>query len=548
MSYSGQPSARSTTSTSSSCVQPCCWVNGCQRTWRSSSASCRVSMVAEARPPRGRIQLVAAVVGAASLGAEIAAARLLAPYFGASTIVWANTIATVLVALSAGYWVGGRLADRDPTLRGLCRLVLGAAVLLAVVPFVAGPFLRTAVDALDAIDAGAFVGSLIAVMVLVAAPVLLLGAVAPYAVRLSVGTVEEAGTVTGRLYAISTLGSLVGVFLAALVLVPFVGTRRTFLAFALALAAVAVVGLARRALLAPLAVAALMLVPAGTVKATTGGDRLLAETETEYGYARVVEDPQGDRWLELNEGQARHSLLRAGGAYLTGDYWDEALVLPWSTGRRAPPRRIAILGSAAGTMARAYGHFFRTDVDAVELDGRLTDIGRRWFDLRGPHLHAITADARPFLRATHERYDLIVVDAYRQPYVPFYLATREFFSLARSRLRPGGVVMVNVGHPERSEALERVLGATMGAVFAHVARDPSEDTNTQLVGSDAPLSGARLASAASRLPPALRPIAVAAAARLRPRLGGGRVYTDDVAPVEWLIDASIVKVAADGGD
>src|SRR3954464_14346599 len=138
------------TSGSSSCVQPCCCVNGCHRTLRSSAASSWVSMDAEARPPRGRIEVVAAVVGASSLGAEIAAARLLAPYFGASTIVWANTIATVLVALSAGYWVGGRMADRDPTLRGLCRLVLASAALLAVVPFVAGPFLRTAVEALDA--------------------------------------------------------------------------------------------------------------------------------------------------------------------------------------------------------------------------------------------------------------------------------------------------------------------------------------------------------------------------------------------------------------
>src|SRR4051794_24809743 len=199
-------------------------------------------MSGEARWQRGRIEVVAAVVGASSLGAEIAAARLLAPYFGASTIVWANTIATVLVALSAGYWIGGRMADRDPTLRGLCRLVLASAGLLAAVPFVAGPFLRTAVDALDAIEAGAFAGSLLGVLVLVAAPVVLLGAVAPYAVRLSVRTVEEAGQVTGRLYAISTLGSLAGVFLAALVLVPFVGTHRTFLAFAVALAFAAALG------------------------------------------------------------------------------------------------------------------------------------------------------------------------------------------------------------------------------------------------------------------------------------------------------------------
>src|SRR3954471_13755195 len=250
VSKSVQPSARSTISGSSSSVQPCCCVNGCQRTLRSSAASSWVSMDPEARPPRGRIQLVAAVVGASSLGAEIAAARLLAPWFGASTIVWANTIATVLVALSAGYWVGGRLADRDPTMRGLCKLVLGAAVLLALVPFVAGPFLRTSVDALDSVSAGAFAGSLLGVLVLIAAPVVLLGAVAPYAIRLAVRTVEEAGRVSGRLYAISTLGSLAGVFLSALLLIPFAGTRRTFLAFAVSLAVVAALGLRGRGLVA----------------------------------------------------------------------------------------------------------------------------------------------------------------------------------------------------------------------------------------------------------------------------------------------------------
>ena len=112
----------------------------------------------------------------ASLGAEIAAARLMAPFFGASTIVWANTIGVVLVALSVGYWLGGRIADRHPHLRGLCLLVLAAAVLIAVVPFVARPFLDVSVDALDEISAGGFVGSLVGVLVLIAVPVILLGA------------------------------------------------------------------------------------------------------------------------------------------------------------------------------------------------------------------------------------------------------------------------------------------------------------------------------------------------------------------------------------
>ncbi len=495
--------------------------------------------------PSRRIELLAAVVGAASLGAEIAAARLLAPWFGASTIVWANTIATVLVALSAGYWIGGRLADRDPTLAGLSRVVLAAAALLALVPFVAGPFLRVSVDALDSVEAGAFAGSLLAVLVLVAAPVVLLGTVAPYAVRLSVRAVDEAGRVSGRLYAISTLGSLAGVFASALVLIPLVGTRRTFLAFALALALAAVPALGRRFVLAPVGVALLLAIPVGTVKAT-GDARVVWDRETEYQYARVVQERSGERRLELNEGEAVHSLYRPG-EWLTGDYWDEMLVAPFAAAGAGTPRSVAILGNAAGTTARAYGHFFpHARVDGVELDGALSDVGRRLFDLHGPGLHLHTADARPFLRRATRRWDAIVVDAYRQPYIPFYLATREFFAEVRDHLGARGVVAVNVGHPEGSDRLEQVLTATMGDVFEHVVRDPSETTNSVLVASRAPLGAGALRRAARTLPAALRPVAEATAARLAPGLPGGRVYTDDVAPVEWLVDASIVRVAAHG--
>jgi len=129
------------------------------------------------------LEILVFVVGASSLGAEIAAARLLAPWFGASTIVWANTIAIVLVALSVGYAIGGRLADRDPTISGLSRVVLAAAVLIAIVPFVSGPFLRASVSAFDNLSIGTFVGSLLGVSVLIAVPLLLLGMVSPYAVR-----------------------------------------------------------------------------------------------------------------------------------------------------------------------------------------------------------------------------------------------------------------------------------------------------------------------------------------------------------------------------
>ncbi|HEV7614975.1 MAG TPA: fused MFS/spermidine synthase [Solirubrobacterales bacterium] len=480
-------------------------------------------------------------VGAASLGVEIAAARLLAPYFGASTIVWANTIGVVLVALSVGYWFGGRYADRHPHLRGLCLLVLAAALLIAVVPFAARPFLGFSVDAFETVSVGGFAGSLFGVLILVAVPVTLLGAAAPWAVRLAVDEMDRSGEVVGRLYAISTAGSLLGTMASALLLIPLLGTQRTFFVFALMLALVASAGIGWRAVLVPALLALGLAIPVGTIKAAAG-ERVLYETETTHQYARVVERSDESRALELNEGQAVHSLWRPG-TYLTGDYWDGPLVLG-SAARRAPPRRIAILGNAGGTVARAFGHFFPdTAVDAVEIDAELTELGRRFLGLDNPRMHAFAEDARPWLERAAGGYDAIMVDAYRQPYIPFYLTTREFFELARERLAPGGLTVVNVGHPEGSDELERVLGRTMAAAFPRVLRYPIEPTNTLLVGGDGDFSAARLRGNAAALPAALRPLAVSAAAALEPRLPGGEVYTDDRAPVEWLVDSSLLEYA-----
>jgi len=493
------------------------------------------------------LEVLVFAVGAGSLGAEIAAARLLAPWFGASTIVWANTIAVVLVALSIGYALGGRFADRDPRPAGLARIVLVAAALLAVVPFVSGPFLHQAVRAVDELSAATFVGSLFGVGALLALPLVLLGMVSPYAVRLEVDHVDDAGRTAGRLYAISTVGSLTGTFLSALLLIPVVGTRRTFLVLAAAMALSALPHLAGarvRAAVVPAVILGLIALPTGTVKAADGSSRVIWEKETEYQYARVVQNADGKRTLELNEGHAVHSLYRPG-EWLTGDYWDEMLVLALAGGH-APPRSVAILGNAAGTTARSIGHYFPdTSVDAVEIDGALTTVGRELFDLRGPRLHTHTADARPWLRKSTQTYDVIMVDAYRQPYIPFYLATREFFALVREHLAPGGLVVINVGHPEQSDQLEKVLSATMRAEFGadNVWRDPAEPTNVMLVGSTATDPAGRLAGAAAGLPPDLAEVARATSARITGSLAGGRVYTDDLAPVEWLVDTSLAEVA-----
>ncbi len=176
-------------------------------------------------------------------------------------------------------------------------------------------------------------------------------------------------------------------------MIPLLGTQRTFIAFALAIALVAAIGLRGRWTAVPVLIAAALAIPVGTVN------------------VRVLEQPVGDRILELNEGQAVHSLYRPGG-HLTGRCWDGLMVVPFAV-RRRPPRSIAILGNAAGTAARSFGNFFpAARVDGVEIDGELTELGYRYFDLGGPHLRTFTADARPWLRGSEdaERFPSVLRD------------------------------------------------------------------------------------------------------------------------------------------
>ncbi len=506
--------------------------------------------------------LLVFTTGACTMGAEIAGARLLAPYFGDSTIVWANTIAIVLVALSIGYWLGGKLADRRPELRSLCWTVLGGAVLVTLIPFFARPFLGASVEAFDELSVGVFAGSLVGVLVLLAVPVMIFGAVSPWALRLAMDSsdVEHAGQLAGRLYALSTAGSLVGTLLSAMVTIPLIGTQRTFILFALVVAVVASVGVRKLwPALIPAAVACASLIPVGTIKASSVGE-VIFETETPHQYVRVVEMDDGERRLELNEGQAIHSIYRPG-EYLVGNYWDEHLVLPFVasplvTGVKGPargpgwPHQVAILGNAAGTVARAYGHFFPgTRVDAVEIDGKVTEVGREYFGLDNPGMQVYDEDARPWLRATKQAYDVIMVDAYHQPYIPFYMATKEFFELVRDRLVPGGVVLINVGHPESSDALEENLTATLKQVLPFVLRDPVTDTNTMLVGSAEPIEPGNILRATEGksppIPDPLHGLALDTAVRTGPALTGGDIWTDDHAPVEWLVDLSLLEYAGE---
>ncbi len=499
---------------------------------------------ANGRP--GGLALGALVFGAGigALATEITASRLLAPYFGSSTIVWANLIGIVLAALAVGYWLGGRVADRRPRPTLLGAIVLIAAGCVAAIPFVAEPFLDLTVEGLDEASAGAVIGSFVAVLLLFAPPVVLLGMVSPFAIRLAVDSIETAGAVAGRLYALSTAGSLVGTFLSALILIPAIGTQRTFLVIAALLAASACFLLGVRYLVVAGLLAALLLLPPGAVKAEAG---LLHEETSYHQYIQVVERSDGRRVLHLNEGVAVHSVWQPGENVLTGGVWDAFLALPPLLGR--PLERVAILGNAAGTTARALGAYYPdAEIDGVELDPAVSRVGRRYFGLEdNPRLTVHDTDARPFLRRTDRRYDLIVVDAYHQPYVPFYLATREFFSLVRGRLAPGGIVALNVAGVPGDRRLVNGIGRTVAAELPQVLEWPALRFNTLVLGLTDPLAPDELDRRLENGPTDLAPLRALLARDVRALRTSGRAWTDDRAPVEWITDRMIIAYAAEGG-
>jgi spermidine synthase len=284
---------------------------------------------------------------------------------------------------------------------------------------------------------------------------------------------------------------------------------------------------------------ALLLVPAGHVK------RSLYEAESEYQFIRVLEEG-GVRKLELNEGVAVHSEWRRD-SVLTGGYWDLFLMLPPLLER--PPQHMLVIGNAGGTIARAYGRYYpRVAIDGVEIDGKVNDVARRYFGAGdNPRLHLITADGRPFLQRTRNRYDLIVLDAYRQPYVPFQLATQEFFELARRHLRLGGGIALNVAATPTDRRLSQALGTTLLTSFSRVWRWRALRYNDLLLALDEPVPRDELLRRAVRAPGRVAALLPLLHRRLEAVAPHGRPLTDDLAPVEWLTDRMIFSEIARGG-
>lgn len=463
-------------------------------------------------PPRlGRegptLSVVVFLSGAVLLGVEIAASRVLAPTFGSSLYVWGSLIGVVLTGLAIGYALGGGLADRWPSpLLLVSALALGAALVLAI------PLLdEWVLDRVTGWDPGPRLNPLVASVALFGPASIVLASVTPIAVRLAARSLERLGRTAGRLFSVSTAGSIVGTFATAFWLVPSYGTDQLMalgavglLCAALLLAVVerrwlpavataAAVGVASLAVVAlePESVARLeasdarnwsplvrqreqrvprQLDPAD-VADRNSGFTVREARDTRYHRMVVVEDDES-RYLRFDS--SFQSGMYLDDPYRTRFAYSDYLHLGLAYEPGATKVLVVGLGGAAAPK-RLWRDFDDVTVTAVELDPDVVDVAYRWFDMpRDPRIRVEVGDGRQFLQRSDERWDVIMVDAFYSDGVPFHLTTLEFVELLRSRLRPGGVVATNVIGALAGDAsrLTRAVTKTYAGVFPTVELHP----------------------------------------------------------------------------
>ena len=389
------------------------------------------------------------ICGAVVMVYEIIGSRILAPYIGTSTYVWTSLIGVILGSLSLGYWLGGRVADRRPDIKVLASAIFVSAGLISLTTLIKDVF-------------SSFVGGLsvpielkavIAALVLFAPASVCLGFVTPYAVRLKIAAVNESGRTVGNLYALSTIGSILGTFVAGFFLIPFVGSVRTLYLIAGVLFAVAV-------LLAPLRISQLNISAitlfvfgvavseiSGYMLERTGG---LHDVDTEYSRVRIFNtvDPVTQRPVRA---LATDPYITQSAIFLDSD----ELVLPhnrfYHLARHFNPgfSNALMIGGAGYTFPREYlKTYTASSMTVVEIDPGMTNLARKYFRLADdPRLRIVHEDGRAFLNRTGiAQYDLVLVDAFGSLFsVPFHLATIEAVERIKGVLKIGGVVILNLG-------------------------------------------------------------------------------------------------------
>jgi spermidine synthase len=470
------------------------------------------------------------VSGAAVLAVEILGTRVLGPFYGVSLFLWSALITVTLLALSVGYAVGGRWADRGPRLDRLCFLLVGAGGWLLLLPLLRTPVLRITEPI------GLRFAVLVAAFLLFAPPLTLLGMVSPYAIRLRASNLGEVGRTAGDLYALSTIGSVLAALLTGFFLIPYVGVNRLTFFVGVLLMVVALVGLlgARRFGTAGVTAGGMVLLAFLSLGATTENPDpergLLSVEQSAYAEIRVV-DVDGVRHMVIDGGT--HTIVDA---ETYESFFPYVHVLDVLNHIVEEPGDLLLVGLGGGSVAKLFANQ-GWKVDAVEIDPVVTKIARRDFGLEDSEARVFHEDGRRYLSVTPKTYDLIVLDAFGSSSIPFHVVTRESFALAATRLAPEGILAMNIEAVGWEDPLVGSLAATLGEEFSHVVALPiAEPPNT--IGNLVLLASRRELELAREIPPTSGRFSTiyhknhAWDNRFEPETEGAPVLTDDLNPVD----------------
>jgi len=491
------------------------------------------------RPSRAETAVF--VSGVTSMGLEILAGRILAPEFGSSIYTWGGIIGVFLAALSLGYHRGGKRAATDASHTRLVGVFLATGLYVAgIVVFGDLIVQSTAVLPLP----GRFV-SLPAITILFGPPTYLLGYVSPYAAELAGGDV---GATAGHVYALGTVGSIVGAFATTYVLVPALSVPQIGLVLGLSavVAAIAVAAPEFRdgSALRVGGVAAVLIVAAavGGVGPSVAGDTVYG-TQTAYQELRVVD--RGDTRTMYLDGQP-HSAMDLNDpnrhVFEYTRYFHASLLFTDTE----EVDRVLFIGGGGFTGPRIFHDMYpNVTVDVAELDPAVIDAADRYFGVPdSPRMNVYRDGGRQYLESTNHTYDVIVLDAYRKDSVPFELTTVEFMQLASDRLDDDGVLLANLISAPSGPASEfyRAEYRTMQQAFPQVYSFPTVGgpvvQNIEIVATkrDGVLSPERLQARNDR-----RDVGVDLAAELdsyrrEEPTDDVPILRDDRAPVDALLD------------
>jgi predicted membrane-bound spermidine synthase len=494
------------------------------------------------------IYAAAFITGAIVMSFEMLGSRYLNPYFGSGIYTWAALISTVLIALTAGYFLGGTLADRTASLAVLALTVIVGSLYLLALPSFAQAILEFVLAGVDDIRAG----SLIASLALMFFPVTFLGMYSPFAIRLLLRSAQRSGRVSGAVYGISTAGAIVGTLGTTFFLIPTIGSRAITLTLgALGLAAgLALLALARlhRPAGSVLVVVALAVSTAPAGRADNLIDQAVRASILERADGRLahIETAYNDVFITKRGHQLVMSFQLKGWDYTesVSNLLDPddlplryAQVMTIATIYPETARKILMLGLGGGSISTYLGRFMpEAAITTVEIDPGVITAAKTYFGLRETERMRYRAgDGRVFLSRNDELYDLILLDAYRGGYVPFHLLTREFYTLVKQRLTPGGAAAFNVHDGSK---LYASTVKTLGEVFAALDLYPSGVGEVIAVASASPLDPRTLERRAATLQErhGFRfPLPQILRRRLeQPRLqaANGDVITDDFAPAD----------------